>query len=672
MANLANILGGPWSPPAEKHVDSPEDQLKDAMLSANLKPPDVIHLDGKLHRFNSGTKGEKGHDKPGWYIAFNDGVPAGRFGCWRSGVELTWKAEIGRSLTVAEEMAQSRRLSEAKAQRDAEQAKTREVAAQTVEIIWSEGGAASSEHPYLAKKGIKPHGARVTGDGRLMVPLYNEDGELCSIQYIAGDGDKKYHPGGQTGSMFWLLGNTEDADTLYIAEGFATAATIAEVTGQPCAVAYSASNLVPVTGILKEGHPTLDICIVADHDASGVGQRYAEQASAKYGVRMTTPPVLGDANDYVQAGHDLALLLKPSTSEYKLNKFIITASQPAPISWLVKHWIQDKALVMIHGPSGGGKTFVVLDWMLHIASGKATWFGHKVRPGKIVYLAGEGHHGLKSRLAAWGHKNNISDPSFWSSEAGCDLNTADGYLKVVEAIRALKIKPDVITVDTLHRFMAGDENSAQDAKTMLDACAALMQEFGCTVILVHHTGVSEEAQHRARGSSAWRGALDIEISVIPSKPGKPMEIVQRKSKDAEMAQTVYVELESVAIPGWLDEDGEQVTSAVVVKGETPEAKSKGDALGFSSFERAWFATGAEDRGGAPYLTRSAFFEWAGINGLGSQDTKYARLANYISLDLKKGKYIGPLVDAGLIEVHENGWIVIDAGQSAGMMLKKNS
>lgn len=52
--------------------------------------------------------------------------------------------------------------------------------------------------------------------------------------------------------MFWMLGHLEDADTLYLAEGFATGATIAEVTGKPCAVAYSASNLVSVAGILKQ------------------------------------------------------------------------------------------------------------------------------------------------------------------------------------------------------------------------------------------------------------------------------------------------------------------------------------------------------------------------------------------------------------------------------------
>jgi len=657
MADLSNILGGPWSPPEEKRVDPPETQLRDAMLAVGIKPPEAIHLDGKLHRFNSGTKGEGGHDKPGWYIAFSDGVPAGRFGCWRSGVELTWRAEIGRSLTVAEEMAQSRRLSEAKAQRDAEQKKAREVAVNTVEKIWSNAGAASPEHPYLKRKGIQPHGARITGDGRLMVPLYSEDGELSTLQYIDENGGKLYHSGGATGSKYNILGVLDEATTLYIAEGFATAATITEVTGQPCAVAYSASNLVPVAGILKASNPTLDICIVADHDASGVGQRYAEQASAKFGVRMTMPPILGDANDYVQAGHDLALLLKPPVvvSDYLIHVNGFSA-QPAPISWMVKHWIQDKALVMVHGPSGGGKTFVTLDWMLHIASGKPLWHGHKVKPGNMVYLAGEGHHGLRSRIAAWKHKNSVDDLNMWVSKSGLDLNTPEGYLKVVESIRALKIKPSVITVDTLHRFMAGDENSAQDAKTMLDACAALMQEFDCTVILVHHTGVSEEAQHRARGSSAWRGALDIEISVVPAKGDKSIEIVQRKSKDAELAQTVYVDLESVAIPGWFDEDGEPVTSAVVVKGTAPEKPAKDDS-NFKNFEAAWWASGAEERGGAPYVTDSAIRAYCEAQKINERSEGNRRTA---------------LIKKNIIQKYEHGWIVIDLGTASGLMLKKSS
>ena len=568
MADLSNILGGPWSPPPQKPINSPEDQLKDAMLGAGLKPPDVIHLDGKLHRFNSGTKGTPGHSKPGWYVAFGDGVPAGRFGCWRAGIEQAWQAEIGRKLTIAEEMAHTRRMAEAKAAREAEQERSQAVAATTVDAIWTAGGAASADHPYLARKGIAANGARVTGDGRLMVPLYGAEGDLASVQYIAADGEKRYHPGGATGGKFWMLG--EPSATIYIAEGFATAATIHQATGKACAVAYSASNLVPVTGALRERFGAQqDLVIVADNDASGVGQRYAEQASAKYGARSVMPPAAGDANDYVQAGNDLAALLEPAVSDWLMpaDEF---CRQPAPIKWMVKGWIQQAALIMVHGPSGGGKTFTVLDWCLRMAQGQQDWFGSRVTPGAIVYLAGEGHHGLRSRIAAWKERHgNGQALNMYLSKSGCDLDAPEGYRKVSEHIRALPIKPAAIVIDTLHRFNSGDENSSQDAKAMLDACAMLMAEFNCTIILVHHTGVSEETQHRARGSSAWRGALDIEISIVPAKGEAPMEIIQRKSKDAELAPTLYATLEKVIIPGWFDEDGEPVTSAVLVQAGEP-------------------------------------------------------------------------------------------------------
>ena len=88
MADLSNVFGGPWSPPPEKRVAPPEEQLLDAIRDAGLEPPDQVLVDGRLHRFKSGTKGSaKTGDKSGWYVVFGDGVPAGRFGCWRMGFE---------------------------------------------------------------------------------------------------------------------------------------------------------------------------------------------------------------------------------------------------------------------------------------------------------------------------------------------------------------------------------------------------------------------------------------------------------------------------------------------------------------------------------------------------------------------------------------------------------
>lgn len=652
MADLTNILGGPWVSPT---APPPEDQLRDAIVAAGLTPPREILLDGKLHRFSSGTKGSPGHtDKPGWYIAFGDGIPAGRFGCWRSGLESTWRADIGRKLSQPEEMAHARRLSEAKILRDAETARKQEVAASTIEKIWVDCLAASPDHPYLARKGIHTHGARVTGDGRLVVPLFDHDGVLSSLQYIAADGTKLYHSGAQTGSRFWQIGTLDEPGTLYVAEGFATAATIHEVSGRPCVIAYSASNLVPVTGLLREMYgATQDIVVVADHDASGVGQRYAEQASAKHGARMVMPPELGDANDYKQAGHDLLALLSPPKDDWLIPADDFCA-QPAPISWLVKRWLQDKALIMVHGPSGGGKTFVVLDWCLRMAAGVQEWAGNRVRTGTVVYLAGEGHHGLRGRVAAWKVHNGAGPLSMWLSRDGCDLNTPQGYMRVVDNIRALPKRPSLIVVDTLHRFLLGDENSAQDAKTMLDACGALMGEFGCSVLLVHHTGVSEEAQHRARGSSAWRGALDIEISIVPGKDDSPMQIVQRKSKDAELAEPVYAELVSVTIPGWMDEDAQPVTSAIVSLTEAPVApkkESKVEGLR-KQFEAGWWASGAEERDGLPYLSRSALRRFL-VDELKCSESTADKKLKPGSAD----QLIGALLIAGIISPVPDGWVV---------------
>lgn len=669
MADLSKVFGGPWSPPPEKLVAAPEAQLIVAMRAAGLEPPDEILMDGKIHRFRSGTKGSAGHgDKPGWYLVFGDGIPAGRFGCWRMGMEQTWRADVGRKLTQTEEMSHAKRLAEAKALRDAAIERQHQVASETVEKIWTGAQAALPDHPYLAKKGIGVHGARATGDGRLVVPLYDADGTLSSLQYIDHEGGKLYHSGGQTGGKFWQIGTMDEPGILYVAEGFATAATIHETTDRPVVVAYSASNLVPVTGTLRQMYgATQDIVIVADNDASGVGQRYAEQASAKYGARMVMPSILGDANDYAQAGHNLAGLLMPIKDDWLIsaNDFCL---QPSPISWLVKRWIQSQALVMVHGPSGCGKTFVVLDWCLRMASGVEEWAGYKVRPSNVVYLAGEGHHGLRGRVAAWKHHHQAGNLAMWLSKDGCDLNTPTGYLKVVEQVRMLQDRPSVIVVDTLHRFLAGDENSAQDAKTMLDSCNALMQEFNCSVILVHHTGVSDEAQHRARGSSAWRGALDIEISIVPGKEGMPMQIVQRKSKDAELAETIYVELQKVAIPDWLDEDNQQVTSAVIVQAKAPTSAKKDSKIENhrKTFENAWWSSGAEERNGLPYLSRSAMIDYC----IQKLDISEASAKQYIKPSVP-GKPIADLLMSQIIEVFEHGWIVIDEAQASAMMIRKS-
>lgn len=651
MTDLTNVLGGPWSP-IEKRLDPPELQLMQSIDDAGLTAPENISIDGAIHRFNVDHK----KDKSGWYVAYPGDYPAGRFGCWRTGVEQIWRADIGRQLTTIEQMQQTKIIAESKKLRDAELAKKHETTADIVQQIWDLGAMASDNHPYLIKKGIKPHVAKITGDGRLMIPVYDCDYNLSSLQYIDTSGDKKFHPGGSTKDCFLVIGEHKENQVIYICEGFATGASIYEAVNEQTIICFSASNLAGAGKIIREKYGiNQQIVIVADNDKSGVGQAAAKAASVAIGARLVIPPDIGDANDYAQSGRDLAALLRPAKTDWLISADDFCA-QPAPIKWLIKNWLQADALIMIHGPSGSGKTFLVLDWCLHLSAGFERWGTHSAKPCNIVYLAGEGHHGLRGRVAAWKQHHSASQLKIWLSSSGCDLNTPTGYLQAADAIRQLPSLPGLIVIDTLHRFLAGDENSSMDAKTMLDACSGLIREFNCAVMLVHHTGVSDDAQHRARGSSSWRGALDIEISVTPGGETVPHEVRQVKSKDSELAQSIYFDLHRVEINGWIDDDLQPVTSAIIQIADAPIDTKKESKIEQHRklFESAWFASGAETLNDRPFLTRSAMVEYL-INNLGLSNSTaktYAKAG-------KPGRPIHELLIANIIKSEGAGWIICD-------------
>lgn len=639
MGNLTHILQGKF----DRVTKSPIDQIIDAMHESDMMPPSDIIMDGKIHRF--------GKKKSCWYVFYEGGVTvAGKFGDWKQGQEVSFRADIGRPLTSVENFTAAKMIQDAKKKAEEERQVKRDFAATAVQDIWNSCQYASDDHPYLVAKGVKAHGIKVTNDGRLVIPVKNHNG-ILSLQYIDAQGGKLFHSGGSTEGGFFQLDPDCSTQTLYVAEGYATAATIYEATGQSCLVAFNASNIPRVCEVFQGNGGV----IVADNDEHQVGEKYAKKA-AKYGFSMVLPPLGMDANDYVKSGGDLMSLLNDDSMvqpEKWLQSGEELSGQPAPIKWLIKGWVQDDSLIMVHGPSGCGKSFLVLDWCLRIATNKSDWMGKKVNGGDVVYLAGEGHHGFRSRLAAWKQENGGTFDNFYMSRSGCDLNKPEGLQRVYDALQGLARPPKIVVVDTLHRFMAGDENSAQDAKTMLDASNAIMRDFGCTVILVHHTGVNEEAQHRARGSSAWRGALDIEVSVVGGKDDKPMEIIQRKAKDSEMAETVYASLELKEIDGWYDEDGEAVKSLVMNQADAPEKSAGKNRAAQVAFDNMWHESGRELLNGRPFVSNSfAQLCFEKMNHSAATSRKYA-------LGTQNKGPLAKLKDIGKLDKDTRGWVITD-------------
>jgi phage/plasmid primase-like uncharacterized protein/KaiC/GvpD/RAD55 family RecA-like ATPase len=679
MADLSNILGGSWAPSPEKLVASPESQLIDAMRAAGLEPPNEVHMDGKIHRFRSGTKGSPGHgDKPGWYLVFGDGIPAGRFGCWRAGIEQPWRADVGRKLTEFEEMAHARRINESKVLREAAQERQHQVASETVEKIWLSGGAAHPDHPYLKRKGIQTHGVRITGDGRLIVPLYDQDGTLSTLQYIDEDGGKLYHPGGKSGGKFWMIGSLDEPGTLYVAEGFATAATIYETTSRPCVIAYSASSLVPVTASLREMHgATQDIVIVADHDKHGVGQRYADQASAKFGARVVMPPIEGmDANDYVQAGHNLSALLIQQTGTAVIDKLKVVfgdqlgGDYEAPDE-LVEGLMTIGSSVVVYGDSNSGKTF----WALSIATAIATGtdcYGKKTDAGLVIYLASEAPASIRSRMQSIKKyhgctlENLVMVPVPMNFHSG-DQDAQD-VIELVRAVEEIKGKPvRLIIGDTLARMSAGaNENSGEDMGPVMARFDQVATATRAALMIIHHNG--KDAAKGARGWSGIRAHIDTEIEVA-EKDGTRSVTVTKQRELPSKGETIYFKLEVIEMG--TTKFGSPATTCVAIPDDEsntnkPHKKPTKHDENNRTVERAWWSSGAENRDGLPYISRSALRDLLVKDGMAERTAK-----NKTEASRPEG-IIAPLLNAGVLESFEHGWVFKNEAQVSAMLMQRNA
>ena len=261
-------------------------QFRDAMCAAGLEPPDVIEP-GKLHRFPG--VGKRNGNTAGWCKLFDDGL-GGSFGDWSSGFSENWQAKREKPFSTVEREAFKRHVAEAQAQAEAERKARQAEAAAKAAAIWNAAAPAPGDHPYLVRKGIEAHGARLH-NGALLIPM-RDGGELHSLQFIGPDGDKRFLTGGSVAGCYFSIGSTQGAAALCIAEGFATGATIHQATGHPVAVAFNAGNLKAVAQAMRERFPSLPLIVCADDDASTYGNpglTKANEAAQAVGGLLAVP-----------------------------------------------------------------------------------------------------------------------------------------------------------------------------------------------------------------------------------------------------------------------------------------------------------------------------------------------------------------------------------------------
>ena len=242
-------------------------------------------------------------------------------------------------------------------------------------------------------------------------------------------------------------------------------------------------------------------------------------------------------------------LYKSTGTEPLLSKVGDARKQIKRIDWLVEGMIKQQSLVMFGGMPSGGKTYLAVELMLSVASGKPFLGQYQVKQGDAVFIACEGRDSVLRRVGAWNHMKNDGvdvDSAYISSREMVVTAPETADISIEQYVNALEggdIHPKVIFIDTMNYSLGSSkENDANDMTNYFRRIAnGLTNKFGCVVVLLHHT--SKDGAD-IRGSSTIRGALDALFLVSRDTAGI-FTVKNDKHKDRDKLEPFYLEGRSV-------------------------------------------------------------------------------------------------------------------------------
>lgn len=443
--------------------------------------------------------------------------------------------------------------------------------------LWMEGEDCPPAHPYLIKKQVNSDGAiryhPITGN--ILIPL--RDGqEILGVQRIDANGEKKVNPGGRLSGCYHIIPGGRD--TVYICEGYATAMSVHIATGQTVVMAVSAGNLLAVGEKIAAMYPTARLVFAADNDQGGdknPGIEAAEKAVKEIGRGIVIAPPFpdgekGDWNDYaiIHGAQAVRELLVQDFKQYFIDVRDMAATEA---EYLIDGVMETPCTGMIFGESGTGKSFFAIDLALHIASG-LRWLDKDTKSGPVFYICGEGRHGIPRRVKAWEHQHGCKVPAGRFMVSNLRLSfEPEQVAEMVQCINRLAENigtPAMVIIDTMARALPGsaDENSAKDTNLFFNECDRLQSLYNCAVVVVHHSGHGDKK--RARGSSAIKGVLDVEIMLGNNT------IEWTKTKDMEPHPPIRYQLDKVVFGEGKRDNSCVITYDTSVKVEKRETATR--------------------------------------------------------------------------------------------------
>ncbi len=286
--------------------------------------PQNIIADGKLHRYK--MKEDKGSSKSGFVQFHHDEFPSAIFGHWKhyGSEKLRWSYRKKSDMNKEERARFAKMRAEQARKREIEEARMQGLAIGRAKELWSMEplNINPSDYPYLAKKKCGAHGVKFfdnlevfkklateeqmdeyndpetdkshpkyASTPTMCIPATNFNGDIVSIQRIGSNGFKGYQSDAPKG-IHKISG---DDSVVFLVEGYATGATIHELTGCTTYVAFDCGQLLKCASWIKLWHPDDVRIIASDNDrftltpVNNPGQSKAKEVCSQFGFYNLKP-----------------------------------------------------------------------------------------------------------------------------------------------------------------------------------------------------------------------------------------------------------------------------------------------------------------------------------------------------------------------------------------------
>lgn len=292
-----------------------------------------------------------------------------------------------------------------------------------------------------------------------------------------------------------------------------------------------------------------DCVVVPDNDKAG--RAHAERVAASLQgiaarVRYLALPGLpdkGDVSDFMDRGatpeefHSVVALAPIWGPRFEsafggLTWAEIGAPGSPQYEWIIEDILPKGDPILFFGDSGTGKSFSTFDMALCISRG-LPFYGRNVEPGLVIYIAAEAGKGFSKRKVAYCSYHGITEadipfylmtkrPDFFGSDTDVDLL----IIEIAAVAKRANVPLRLIVLDTASAATPGmNENASADVGRFRSRVQKIIDAFGATLIVVHHT---PKGGSTPRGHGSFTGDFETQFmfTTTDMKSGEGLPVHQ--------------------------------------------------------------------------------------------------------------------------------------------------